>query len=103
MDQQLSLPQPMYKLILLRVHLNMPITANFDIRLASPATLNVTKKMFCYHIHPPEIIPTFVQIIFGSLWVAEWPPFGKELHAWMTISSLCILLFNILVISEGGI
>ena len=28
---------------------------------------------------------------FSSVWVAELPPFGKELHTWLTICSLCIL------------
>ena len=32
-------------------------------------------------------------IIFSSVWVAEWPPFGKEQlsELWLTICSLCIL------------
>ena len=33
----------------------------------------------------------FVQIIYSSLKVAEWPTFGKELLTRLTISSLCIL------------
>ena len=33
----------------------------------------------------------FVHIIFSSVWVAEWPPFGKELLTRLTISYLCIL------------
>ena len=31
----------------------------------------------------------FVHII--SVWVAEWPPFGKELSTRLAICSLCIL------------
>ena len=33
----------------------------------------------------------FVPIMFNSVWVAEWPPFGKELSYRLTIYSLCIL------------
>ena len=33
----------------------------------------------------------FVNIIFSSVWVAECPPFGKELLTRLTICSLCIL------------
>ena len=33
----------------------------------------------------------FVHIIFSSVSVADWPPFGKELLTWLTICSLCIL------------
>ena len=43
-----------------------------------------------------------VHIILSSVWVAEWPPFGKELLTRLTICSLCILLFVILVISRFG-
>ena len=32
----------------------------------------------------------FVHIIFNSLWVAEWPPFWKELPIRFTICSLSI-------------
>ena len=32
-----------------------------------------------------------VHIFFSSIWVAEWPPFGKELPIRLTICSLCIL------------
>ena len=28
---------------------------------------------------------------FSSVWVAEWPPFGKQLLTLLTICSLCIL------------
>ena len=34
---------------------------------------------------------TCVHIIFGSVSVAEWPPFGKKLLTRLTICSLCIL------------
>ena len=34
---------------------------------------------------------TFVHIISSSVWVAEWPHFGKELPIMLTICSLCIL------------
>ena len=33
----------------------------------------------------------FVAIIFSSVWVAEWPPFGKELLTRLAICYLCIL------------
>ena len=32
-----------------------------------------------------------VHIIFSSVSVAEWPPFGKKLLTRLTICSLCIL------------
>ena len=32
-----------------------------------------------------------VYITFSSVWVADWPPFGKELLTRLTICSLCIL------------
>ena len=33
----------------------------------------------------------FVHYTFSSVWVAEWPPFGKELPARLAICSHCIL------------
>ena len=33
----------------------------------------------------------YVRIIFCLDWVAEWPPFGKELLTRLTVCSLCIL------------
>ena len=33
----------------------------------------------------------YIRIIFSSIQVAEWPPFGKELLTRLTICSLCIL------------
>ena len=33
----------------------------------------------------------FVHYIFSSVWVAEWPPFGKKLPARLAICSHCIL------------
>ena len=45
----------------------------------------------------------FVHYTFSSVWVAEWPPFGKKLPAWLAICSHCILsicniyLFPVLV------
>ena len=35
----------------------------------------------------------FINIIYSSGWVAEWPPFGKELLTRLTVCSLCILTF----------
>ena len=46
----------------------------------------------------------FVYIIFNSVWVAEWPPFGKELPTRMTIYSLCSCNFSFSRFGfEGGI
>ena len=39
----------------------------------------MTRQLMCFHI------------IFSSIMVAEWPPFGKELLTRLSISSLCIL------------
>ena len=33
----------------------------------------------------------YANITFSSVWVPEWPPFGKELSTRLTICSLCIL------------
>ena len=33
----------------------------------------------------------YIHIILSSVWVAEWPPFGKELLTRLTVCSLCIL------------
>ena len=33
-----------------------------------------------------------VHIIFGSVWVAEWPPFGNKLLTRLNICFLCILI-----------
>ena len=49
----------------------------------------------------------FVHYTFSSVWVAECPPFGKELPARLAIRSHCLLsicnfdLFPILVLSSG--
>ena len=32
----------------------------------------------------------FVHCTFGSVWVAEWPPFGKKLPTRLAICSHCI-------------
>ena len=45
-----------------------------------------------------------VHIISSSVWVGEWPPFGKELVTRIVICSLCILttyVFVILVLVLG--
>ena len=36
----------------------------------------------------------FVNTIFSSVWVAEWPPFGKELPTRLTICPFCIWSSN---------
>ena len=49
----------------------------------------------------------FVQYTFSSVWVAEWPPFGRWLPARLAICSPCILsicnvcLFPDLVLGAG--
>ena len=49
----------------------------------------------------------FVHYTFSSVWVAEWPSFGKELPPRLTICSHCILsicniyLFPVLVSRAG--
>ena len=49
----------------------------------------------------------FVHYTFSSVWVAEWPPFGKKLPAWLAICSHCFLsicniyLFPALVLRAG--
>ena len=49
----------------------------------------------------------FVHYTFSSVWVAEWPPFGKKLPTRLAICSHCILsicniyLFPILVLRAG--
>ena len=35
---------------------------------------------------------TCVHVIFTSVWVAEWPPFRKNLLTRLTICPLCILV-----------
>ena len=50
---------------------------------------------------------TFVNYTFSSVWVAEWPPFGKYLPAWLAkcshvLLSICnIYLFPVLVLKAG--
>ena len=39
----------------------------------------------------------FLHYTFSSVWVAEWPPFGKELPPRLAVCSHCILSFVILV------
>ena len=49
----------------------------------------------------------FVHYTFSSVWVADWPPFGKKLPARLAICSHCILsnrniyLFPVLVLRAG--
>ena len=44
----------------------------------------------------------FVHYTFSSVWVAEWPPFGKYLPAWLAICSHCLLSICYLFISRFG-
>ena len=49
----------------------------------------------------------FVHYTISTVWVAEWPPFGKELPARLAICSHCIFsicniyLFPVLVLRAG--
>ena len=49
----------------------------------------------------------FLHYTFSSVWVAEWPPFGKQLPARLAICSHCIwsicniYLFPVLVLRAG--
>ena len=49
----------------------------------------------------------FVQYTFSSVWVTEWPLFGKQLPARLTICSHCIFsicniyLFPVLILRAG--
>ena len=64
--------------------------------LSSNSLLTVSRRLFCCG----SLLPVFgvrvsvtchlifVHIIFSSFWVAEWPPFGKELLTRLTICSL---------------
>ena len=45
----------------------------------------------------------FVHYTFSSVWVAEWPPFEKELHIWLVVCSHCILSICIFFGFEGWI
>ena len=52
--------------------------------------VSVTFHLMCFHI------------IFSSVWVAEWPFFGKKLLTRLTICSLCILtIFNFNYLTFG--
>ena len=42
-------------------------------------------------------------IIFSSVWVAEWPHFGKELLTRLTICCLCILTICNFPFLSGGL
>ena len=44
----------------------------------------------------------FVHYTFSSVWVAEWPPFGKQLPARLAICSHCIVYLQYLFISRFG-
>ena len=38
-----------------------------------------------------DVSPYICSYYFSSVWIAEWPPFRKELLTRLTICSLCIL------------
>ena len=61
----------------------------------------------CFWCHSfGDVSPYVCTYHLSSVWIAEWPPFGKELPIRLTICAHCILTV-ILVISrfgfEGGI
>ena len=73
---------------------------------------NFSETLFCTYSRPSyqvSIYRTNGPLVFSSVWVADWPPFEKELPTRLTICSICTLtiIFVILVISrfgfEGGI
>ena len=62
----------------------------------------------CFGVRVSVIIHLmFVHYTLSLVWVAEWPPFGKELPARLVICSHCLLsicifcLFPILVLRLG--
>ena len=42
----------------------------------------------------------FVHYSFSLVWVAEWPPFGKDLPIWLAVFLIVFGLFVVLVISR---
>ena len=62
----------------------------------------------CFGVRVSVMFPfMFVHSTFSSVWVAEWPPFGKQLPARLAICYHCILsicninLFPALVLRAG--
>ena len=45
----------------------------------------------------------FVYYIFSSVWVAEWPLFGKELPIRLAVCSHCVLYICIFFDFESGV
>ena len=72
-------------------HVYAPLHSNY--------LLTVPRRQFCCGFLLPVFVVrvsvTFhlmlVHIILSSVWDTEWPPFGKELLARLTICSLCFL------------
>ena len=52
--------------------------------------LNTSDRDVSLIIDPDLKYGEIVHIILSLVWVAEWPPFGKELFTMLTICSLCI-------------
>ena len=62
----------------------------------------------CFGVRVPVMFHfMFVHYTFSSVWVAEWPPFGKLLPDRLAICSYCILsicniyLFSAMVLRAG--
>ena len=61
---------------------------------------------FCAYIRPRyqvSVYRTIGPLVFSSVWVADWPLFGKQLLTRLTIYSICILtIFPVLVSREAA-
>ena len=51
----------------------------------------VRMMVACFVVSFGDVSPYVCTCYFGSVYVAEWPPFGKELLTRFTICSLCIM------------
>ena len=81
-------------------------------RLITDSILTVPRRWFlcglCFGVRFSVMFHfMFVHYTFSSVWVAEWPPFGRKLPARLAICSHCILsicniyLFPVLVLIAG--
>ena len=65
------------------------------IKLVYPPQLFITLMCFsvaCFGCQSfCDVSPYVCSYTFCSVWVAEWPPFGKELSIWLAVCSHCIL------------
>ena len=65
-------------------------------------------SVVCFGVRVPAMFHfMLVHYTFSSVWVVEWPPFGKKLPTRLTICSRCLLsigniyLFPVLVLRAG--